>query len=943
MSEDQRHRAAQVAIARAPVLTDGPDRPRLPADLTDPAAVRAFLLAVLSDPVVAEAITVSSSSLATILDRVAAGAEVEPKRLRGAALSAARYLSRMTHRGTPFGLLAGVSAVQFQDCPKVRVGTRHRRGVRVDMGWLSAVVQPWETDPDVLPHLTLVANDLGFVRGDRLVLPYVHEDRTDWAPDDREHSVRHTGAVAATMTAARTPIRYPDLLAGVSAAFPDAEQGVVAGMLAGLVEHEFLLTDLRPPSGADDPLDHVLTVLAPLHRHAGRDALLRVREQLRDYAETPLGAGRDAWRRATATMRELHDTGDRLIQVDLRWDADLLLPHEVADEVRRAATLAWRVAPASATPGHRLAAYRARFLERYGPGVVVPVRELLDPHTGLGPPDGYLLPPARHLSAEQNPMTERDRALIALAQRATRTGAPEIVLDEDLAARLARPGDTQPTYAEAAFQLVADSEEALAAGDFLVELSQTFPRPGELFGRFLHLLPELGDAVTELARDTVGDGAAQLEHLHLYPRNANVTQVPTLLAESVRVGVFADRARPDVHGLPELGIGADHEALFLVSLRTGQRVVPLPLHALNPRLTVPNPVRFLYEIGEQHTPSWPAWDWGHAAQLPYLPRVRSGRTVLAPARWLVDPALRDGSLDVAGWSRLFERWRADWAPPDVVDVVSGDQRVRVDLTGSGRTVAAARRTRQAARGCPPGSAWTGRRGLGARARGRDRATAPPTRDRPLRTAGYALSLRASTAYPPGGEWLYVKVYADEPQHGELLGRALGALVDHALPVTDRWFFLRYRDERPAPAAALPRRPGRAEHAPAARSARLGGGSGVPQADPRDRAGHLPARDPALRRTRADRPRRTRLPRRFPLRARPARLLERGRIGLPIEWLLAANTLDLAARLHGEGWQDWLLAAIPRNTAHAAFQRHRDAIMNLGPDRPVARPGPLSRR
>ena len=206
MSEDSRHRAAGFAIARSPVLLDGPDRPRLPGDLTDPGAVREFLRSVVSDPVVAEAIMVSSSPLAAILDRVAFGAEVESKRLRGAALSAARYLSRMTHRATPFGLLAGVSSVQFQDGAKVRVGTRHRRAVRVDMGWLAALVRSWETDPTVLPHLTLVANDLGFVRGDRLVLPYVHEDSSDWAPDDREHSVRHTGAVAATIAAARTPI-----------------------------------------------------------------------------------------------------------------------------------------------------------------------------------------------------------------------------------------------------------------------------------------------------------------------------------------------------------------------------------------------------------------------------------------------------------------------------------------------------------------------------------------------------------------------------------------------------------------------------------------------------------------------------------------------------------------------------------------------------------------
>ena len=924
MAEDTHLRAAGFAIARSPVLIDGPDRVRLPGELTDPVALREFLRAVVADPVVAEAITVSSASLAAILDRVVAGAEVEPKRLRRAALSAARYLSRMTHRATPFGLLAGVTGVQFQEVAKVRVGTRHRRGVRVDMGWLSTLVHAWETDPEVLAGLSLVANDLGFVRGDRLVLPYVHEDRGDWAPDDREHSVRHTGAVAAAMAAARTPIRYPDLVAAVSAEFPGTEPDVVAGMLAGLVEHEFLLTELRPPGSVDDPLEHVLSVLPS---HPRRAALARVRDRLRDYAQTPLGGGRDAWRAAVAAMRELHDPGERLIQVDLRLDADLLLPHAVATELAQAATVAWRVAPSSGT---RLAGYRARFLEHYGPGALVPVREVLDPHTGLGPPDGYLLPPARHLGAEPVAATDRDRLLLSLAQRA---GTGELVLDDDLIERLARPGAGSPTYTEATFQIVADSEDALADGAFLIELTSTFQRPGELFGRFLRLLPDLGGAVAEVARETVtGDRdavLAQVEHLHLYPRNANVTQVPMVLADAVRVGVFADRARPDVHGLDELGVSADHQRLFLVSLRTGARIVPVPLHALNPRLTVPNAIRFLYEVGEQDTPPWPAWDWGQAGRLPYLPRVRCGRTVLSAARWLVDPELRDLTVEVAGWSRRFARWRADWAVPDVVDVVSEDQRVRVDLTEPGERLllrdelgkpreVVLREALDAG-----GSGW---------AHGHAVEIALPLRppDRPPVRPLTTVRPVPGVVFPPGGEWLYVKVYAQESQHGELLSRYLGALVEHALPVVDRWFFLRYRDDEPhlrlrfhGDAAKLNTRLLPAVHDWAAELlarglireialdtyrpevSRYGGPELI---DAAERAFHADSRSVLEQ----------------------LALRERGRIGLPVEWLLAANNLDLAARLHGEGWPDWLLAAVGKNARHAAFQRHRDAIMNLGP-------------
>jgi thiopeptide-type bacteriocin biosynthesis protein len=42
----------------------------------------------------------------------------------------------------------------------------------------------------------------------------------------------------------------------------------------------------------------------------------------------------------------------------------------------------------------------------------------------------------------------------------------------------------------------------------------------------------------------------------------------------------------------------------------------------------------------------------------------------------------------------------------------------------------------------------------------------------------------------------MRVYAAPGRHGELLTRHLPELARQAAPVTDRWFFLRYRDDEP---------------------------------------------------------------------------------------------------------------------------------------------------
>lgn len=936
MHLDSQFRAADFAIARMPLLPDDWTAPRLRG--TDaPEVLRAYLREVAADPLAREAILVSSPSLDAVLHKVVTDAPVEPKRLRRAAVAAARYLSRMTHRPTPFGLMAGVAPVGVEDDLKLRVGARHHRHVRADMGWLTGVLRMWEREPAVLACLRVVRNDLCFVRGDRLVLPFVRESDKAWGPDDREQTVRHTRAVRAVLAAARTPIGHGRLVGRLTEEFPEVDASVAARMVGGLIEREFLLTDLRPPTTAPDPVAYVLDRL--------RDApetvtgpLKAVQDALREYAGTPLGTGRTAWRRATDAMRALH-AGDQPLQVDLAMDADIVLPREVTDEAARAATVAWRVAPPS--PDH-LAEYRAEFLETYGPGAVVPVTELLDPQLGLGAPGGYLLPPSRRRKPETGTgPTGRDRLLSALAQRAAADGTREIILDDDLIEGLARPGaeDAPPTYAEIAFEVLADTEEDLRAGRFgLAGAVVNFTRPGAMFGRFLHMLPDLRAGVAAEGRAvSAGAVAAQLESMIMHPRNLNVVQVPELTTDSVRIGVFAERGRPEVHGLDDLAVTADLDRFRLIATRTGQEVVPLPFTALNQTLTVPNPIRFVLEVGAAATPPWLLWEWGQADVLPYLPRVRYERTVLCPARWRPGPELLDPAIDRAEWSQRYERWRAEWSLPDTVDVMAAEHRIRLDVAvPAGREML--RQELLKSPGVviqePPlggalGTGWA--HGHTVEVALPLRPPPPKRRPRPrLRPPAVQSQADAAArkAFPPGGEWLYVKVYAEHAREGELLTRHLPALLQRAAPVTDRWFYLRYRDDHPhlrlrfhGEPAALNTHLLPALHDWAAGLAGLGlireitldtyrpellryGGPAAIEAA--ERVFHADA-DSALEQ--------------LALRAQ-------GGLDLPMELLVAANDLDLAARLHGDGWCDWLLAEYPKNHHHTALQRQRDTALRL---------------
>jgi len=72
-------------------------------------------------------------------------------------------------------------------------------------------------------------------------------------------------------------------------------------------------------------------------------------------------------------------------------------------------------------------------------------------------------------------------------------------------------------------------------------------------------------------------------------------------------------------------------------------------------------VRFLIDVTVNRPQPARHWDWGNLETLPFLPRVRYGRTVLTQARWLPDHTLYDSAdLPSREWADRFTMWRQRW-------------------------------------------------------------------------------------------------------------------------------------------------------------------------------------------------------------------------------------------------------------------------------------------
>lgn len=103
------------------------------------AALAAYIRRATDDPLLREAVELSSPSLSGLIDKVSASKELpQLKALRRGALAIAGYKLRMAGRATPFGLMAGVAAesVTIHLRRLLREGAAARRRRKIASEWL---------------------------------------------------------------------------------------------------------------------------------------------------------------------------------------------------------------------------------------------------------------------------------------------------------------------------------------------------------------------------------------------------------------------------------------------------------------------------------------------------------------------------------------------------------------------------------------------------------------------------------------------------------------------------------------------------------------------------------------------------------------------------------------------------------------------------------------
>ncbi|GAA4945776.1 thiopeptide-type bacteriocin biosynthesis protein [Nonomuraea thailandensis] len=776
-------------LARVSTYPDGLD---VPDHHDDPAAQaetdRRWLTQIWARPDVRAALRLASPSLAGRLDIVTCET-ASAEQLRRLTRAVASYLVRWHRRPTPFGLFAGITPANIGPAAALRFGPDHRVAIRADGQWLAALVDRLESHPELLARLPVVVNNSCFVRGDRVAI-------TDRPSAGRpgpltEVSIRHTRPVQLALKAASASVTFGCLAEQLHAAFPASTRATITDMLASLVAQGFLLTALRPPSTVVDGLPHVIS-----HLHAAGNDLADIADLLQDLEDIqhqltrpPAGDPLAHADMATVADRMISACGgtDTVLAADTAVDGRISLPRTVFDEAAAAASVLLRLTTRPFGP-EVWRDYHLAFRALYGPGALVPVRELIA-DSGLGFPADFI---GAARGRPVRPLSGRDSVLLALIQQAMVDGRAEITLTEPLIQDLTvgNPGEmVVPQRAELPFHLEAASADAVTRGAFVLWVTGAPRTSSSMAGRFAHLLPPQEREL--LAASFAPDGEAVAAQLSFPPRrrhNENVVRVPRLLPAVIHLAEHPTTGTVPIN-VDDLAVTADATQMYLVQISTRRRIVPWALHALEASAHTPPLARFLAGVPCARHAVYGLFDWGAARKLPHLPRLRYGRTVLAPARWILtasDLGTRRDSTQ--RWDKHLAAWRDRWRVPSWVVLYQEEARLPLDLDA--RLDRSLLRTRLERAGQVelrehPREDWAGRAceflaTLTAAPSAHSGPAPPAVMERPT-----------AMLMPGAGDVVHAQLSGHPARYDEILTSHLPRLLQ-ALDL-ERWWFRRHRD------------------------------------------------------------------------------------------------------------------------------------------------------
>lgn len=757
---------------------------------------------IFREALVREAIFLASPVLYERLEYFLEG-KLKPSEAERVVQTLRKYLLRLTHRATPFGLFASVSVALWSDRTEARVSTAVKRKTRLDAEYVDLLVSKLSGQHEIVSHLKYFPNntiykldgklryiDMKLKDGKRLYfLSDVDADEALLKVLDASRNGMNKFALANTID--QTNVNYHDAL----------------GYIDELIDNKLLISELEIRITGMDYFRHVCNVIGKYGIHITK--LIEINDQLKALDSQKPEQNLASYRRLVTDLKHMAsvDSLGNFIQADVFREANAVFDRKVAREIEAVTTTLGRLFP---SPEKRdMVDFREEFGKRYEMQTV-DLCTALDPEIGIGYPVntrdaldesdllssiGFSQPsPQQHSELSKG----LHRFILRKYSEALLRNRPIILDRDDIKPFLSDVKFPSSMYAFVSLYTDKKSENA-RDDDFLLEFKGAYgPSGATLLARFCHVDESLDRLVKDVvAREESDNECVFAEIVHVnQSRMGNVNTRPVLRKYEIPILVTPGVNEEHVLNVNDLTLTLVDDRLVLGSKRLQKEIRPRLTSAHNYSRDTVSIYRFLCDLQFQGINSSVAWDWGALKDAAYLPEVRLGRTIVAKESWNLTESEKQDIINSKDIGNSITRLRRELRLPQWVTLGSEDNRVPIDLDDpdllpifkklieSTQSIEAVLPNDNPSVKDDAGSGYS------------NELIALLSSASTNQAAEYRFSkTSASRNFLLGSEWLYYKIYCSPRGANRLLLDVIHPLVKTLMKrgLVDEWFFIRYRD------------------------------------------------------------------------------------------------------------------------------------------------------
>ncbi|WP_118952509.1 lantibiotic dehydratase [Taibaiella helva] len=754
-------------------------------------------------------------------------------------LSFAKYWLRSCSRCTPYGTFAGSLMVPVTDEDTnitLADNSTHMRRLRLDMNYLSGIIQMLEQQPELQEQLKFYTNNSLYELPDGFrYAEYTIDNNT------RSYhltSIEKTDYIKAVLERAQQGAGISGL-AMLIRSMEDVTEEEAREFILSMIQSQLLISELEPCVTGKEPLDQLID---QLQAFTGVEEVLSKLKEIQAMIREP--------KEGVAYLREieqrLKDLGLALEVPKNTLQTDLYLSvaqNSVSKDLIEAVVKQAEELTVLARQGKNgeLEDFKKNFFNRYEEGEV-PLAIILDADLGLG------YAGVRDESAGGGPLVDDigyagggggggefdylQQYTLGKYNDYLKHKKPFIELKpEELKEFEGRIASFRFANSIHVMGSLMKKDGQLDPEHFSFDLSgMGGPSAGNLLGRFTSGSDALRDFTRKVlkAEETEHKDALYAEIAHLpQARIGNILLRPVLRGYEIpyigKSGIDTEHQIP----VEDLMVSVRNNEVILRSKKHNKRVIPRLTTAHNFGYRSLPVYKFLCDLQTQGLSYAGVWDWGNLAALKHLPRVVYKDLILYKATWKVEEKdIKDMPKEKEAQKAFLNKWREEANIPQQVVYKEGDNELLLDFgeeagielflhylkryknitieeflfteencivtDGEGNpftneVIIPLSREPKKEEAAPAGKPKKGQEK-------KEAAVEPAAATEPLAIAATAGNVQKK--FTPFSEWLYFKIYCGTKTAEKVLKENLLPFIESGLEeqLFEKFFFIRYRDD-----------------------------------------------------------------------------------------------------------------------------------------------------